>query len=310
MRPLLWTLGGSFLAALVFVLSIAALFGSEASGDCGGGAGELGLPKEAERFAELYAAAAVKYELGPKGPAMLASIHRIETRFSENVAVSSAGAQGHMQFMPPTWASYGVDASGDGKADPWNVEDAIYSAANYLKASGAPDDWRGAIYAYNHAGWYVDEVLEYAGRFGEFDPGDVGECAFDGGAGELAWPVEGPVTSPFGPRWGRMHEGIDISASTGTPIHAAQTGRVELAAPTSGYGNYVCIQHAAKLSTCYAHLSTYRARAGTVVSRGEVIGLGGCTGHCFGDHLHFEVRLGPAWSQAVDPMPYLEKRRG
>jgi murein DD-endopeptidase MepM/ murein hydrolase activator NlpD len=115
------------------------------------------------------------------------------------------------------------------------------------------------------------------------------------------WPVSGPVVSPFGPRWGRMHEGIDIAAPAGTPIRAAADGNIILAAPTSGYGNYTCIDHGGGLSTCYAHQSSYAVTSGGV-RQGTVIGYVGCTGSCFGDHLHFEVRINGA---AVDPMGYL-----
>jgi murein DD-endopeptidase MepM/ murein hydrolase activator NlpD len=116
------------------------------------------------------------------------------------------------------------------------------------------------------------------------------------------WPVNGPVTSGFGMRWGRMHEGIDIAVPSGTPIQAAAGGTVAIAAPTGGYGNYTCINHSAGLSTCYAHQSSYAVGVGDSVGQGEVIGSVGCTGSCFGDHLHFEVRVNGA---AVDPMGYL-----
>ncbi len=115
------------------------------------------------------------------------------------------------------------------------------------------------------------------------------------------WPVNGTVSSPFGWRWGRMHEGIDISAPAGTPIRAVANGNVVLAAPTSGYGNYTCIDHGGGLASCYAHQSSYAITSGGV-SQGDVIGYVGCTGSCFGDHLHFEVRINGA---AVDPLGYL-----
>ena len=116
------------------------------------------------------------------------------------------------------------------------------------------------------------------------------------------WPVSGPVVSGFGMRWGQMHEGIDIAVPAGTPIRAAASGTVAIAGPNAGYGNYVCISHAGGLSTCYAHLTSIGVSVGQQVSQGSVIGTVGCTGHCFGDHLHFEVRVN---GQAVDPMGYL-----
>jgi soluble lytic murein transglycosylase-like protein len=110
----------------------------------------------------MYQRAAAAYGLGPQGPAVLAGINEIETAFGTNTNVSSAGALGWMQFMPSTWDGYGVDANGDGVADPYNPEDAIFAAANYLRASGMPTDTYGAIFAYNHADWYVSEVLANA----------------------------------------------------------------------------------------------------------------------------------------------------
>lgn len=122
-----------------------------------------------------------------------------------------------------------------------------------------------------------------------------------GGSSGFIWPVNGPVTSPFGPRWGRMHEGIDIAAPSGTPIRAVKSGTVVLAGYTGGYGNYTCIDHGGGLASCYAHQSSYVVTSGSV-SQGTVIGYVGCTGSCFGDHLHFEIRVNGA---AVDPLGYL-----
>jgi murein DD-endopeptidase MepM/ murein hydrolase activator NlpD len=122
------------------------------------------------------------------------------------------------------------------------------------------------------------------------------------GSGSLIWPVNGPIASPFGMRWGRLHAGIDIAVPAGTPIRAADSGRVVLLGWVGGYGNYTCIQHTASLSTCYGHQSRFGTSQGASVSKGQVIGYVGCTGHCFGDHLHFEVRVN---GTPVDPMGYL-----
>jgi cell wall-associated NlpC family hydrolase len=113
----------------------------------------------------IYQGASARYGLGPQGPAVLAGINAVETAFGTNLGPSSAGAVGWMQFMPATWATYGVDANGDGVKDPNNPEDAIYAAAGYLKAAGMPADTYGAIFAYNHADWYVEEVLANAGCY-------------------------------------------------------------------------------------------------------------------------------------------------
>ena len=134
----------------------------------------------------------------------------------------------------------------------------------------------------------------------------AGNGAFDGGikqgSGALVWPVNGPVVSPFGMRWGRLHAGIDIAVGSGTAIHAADSGRVVLMGWVGGYGNYTCVQHTGSLSTCYAHQSSFATSNGASVSQGQVIGYVGCTGHCFGDHLHFETRIN---GSPVDPMGYL-----
>jgi murein DD-endopeptidase MepM/ murein hydrolase activator NlpD len=96
---------------------------------------------------------------------VLAAINKIESDFGRNMGPSSAGAVGWMQFMPATWMGYGVDANGDGVADPWNAADAIYSAARYLAANHAATDLYGAIFQYNHADWYVHEVLDIANLY-------------------------------------------------------------------------------------------------------------------------------------------------
>jgi murein DD-endopeptidase MepM/ murein hydrolase activator NlpD len=121
-------------------------------------------------------------------------------------------------------------------------------------------------------------------------------------AAGLIWPVQGPITSPFGMRWGRMHTGIDIGAPTGTPIHAAAAGTVVYCGWMEGYGNLVAIDHHNSLSTAYAHQSQIGVSCGQDVAQGDVIGYVGCTGHCFGPHLHFEVRVNGV---PVDPMGYL-----
>jgi len=121
-------------------------------------------------------------------------------------------------------------------------------------------------------------------------------------ASGLIWPVNGPVTSPFGWRWGRMHEGIDIGVPDGTPIVAAASGIVIYAGWLGGYGNLVVIDHGNGLATAYGHQSQIAVSNGQSVAQGQVIGYVGCTGHCFGPHLHFEVRVNGG---AVDPLGYL-----
>jgi murein DD-endopeptidase MepM/ murein hydrolase activator NlpD len=116
------------------------------------------------------------------------------------------------------------------------------------------------------------------------------------------WPVSGPVTSPFGWRWGRMHEGIDIAAPSGAPIRAAASGVVIYAGWMGGYGNLVVVDHGGGIATAYAHASAIAVGNGQSVAQGQVVSYVGCTGHCFGAHLHFEVRVNGA---PVDPLGYL-----
>ena len=136
-----------------------------------------------------------------------------------------------------------------------------------------------------------------------------GQLAAVQGAGDttpsssgLIWPVSGPVTSPFGYRWGRLHAGIDIGVPYGTPIHAAASGTVVIAGWVSGYGNYTCIDHGGGMATCYGHQSAFAVSTGAHVGQGQLIGYVGNTGHSFGAHLHFEVRIN---GNPVDPLGYL-----
>jgi murein DD-endopeptidase MepM/ murein hydrolase activator NlpD len=312
-RLALWAAGA--------VLALWALLGLAVAGVLGGtppppadplevscGVSMKGAEQIPAQLLPLYARAAHDQRLGGRGIFVLAAINKVETDFGRMLAVSSAGAVGWMQFMPATWAAYGLDGDGDGRRDPDNPADAVPAAARYLHANGAPRDWYAAIFAYNHADWYVNDVQSLADSY-------QGTCRLDAATtaslpaappGTLRWPVAGPVTSGFGPRSGRMHEGIDIAAPAGTPVTAAATGTVSFSGWADGYGNYVCVTHAAQLASCYAHLSRIDAQPGQHVSAGDIIGAVGCTGHCFGDHLHFETRLGSDPSaQPADPMPYL-----
>ncbi len=119
------------------------------------------------------------------------------------------------------------------------------------------------------------------------------------------WPVPGrTVTSPFGMRWGRMHTGADLAASTGTPVTAAASGTAAYAGRASGYGNLVIVSHTHGYSTYYAHLSRIAVAEGDPVARGQLLAWSGCTGHCLGPHLHFEIRIGDA---PHDPLAWLPR---
>ena len=151
----------------------------------------------------------------------------------------------------------------------------------------------------------ADIQAELAVQLGEMASSPLPAGPIRYGSGQFIWPVDGPVVSGFGMRWGRMHEGIDIAVPAGTPIRAAADGTVVLMqseAESGGYGNFTCLDHGGGLQTCYAHQSAFAVSSGQSVHQGDVIGYVGCTGHCFGDHLHFEVRIGGA---PTDPLGYL-----
>ena len=116
------------------------------------------------------------------------------------------------------------------------------------------------------------------------------------------WPVSGPITSPFGMRWGTLHPGIDIGVPTGTPIHAAAAGTVIYCGWMSGYGNLVMIDHGGGLASLYGHQTRVAVSCGESVAQGQLIGYSGCTGFCTGPHVHFEIRVN---GSPVDPLGYL-----
>jgi hypothetical protein len=160
------------------------------------GAGPVGPPAPANDIPTFQAAAA-HFGLGPQGPSILAAINEVETTFGTSdlpgvhSGANSAGAEGPMQFEPGTWAKYGMLAPGG--ADPASVydeTDAVWSAANYLHASGAPGDWQTAIFAYNHAGWYVEEVLDDAATMYQ---------SAEGASAPASSAGDGPLPAPDGP---------------------------------------------------------------------------------------------------------------
>jgi murein DD-endopeptidase MepM/ murein hydrolase activator NlpD len=135
--------------------------------------------------------------------------------------------------------------------------------------------------------------------------GSVAGAPAGGGAPSSSgfiWPASGTITSGFGPRWGRMHEGIDIAGGAGSPIRAAASGTVIVAGWSGGYGNLVVIDHGGGISTAYGHNSSIAVSVGQSVSQGQTIAGMGTTGHSTGVHCHFEVRVNGG---AVNPLGYL-----
>jgi hypothetical protein len=198
-----WALGAP-LAALglmvVGLMSLAVVF-SAASPACDTepvGALNGRVP---ERLIPIYGQAAARYDLGQRGPSILAGVNWVETDFGTNLGVSSAAAEGWMQFLPSSWAAYGVDGNGDGVKDPYNPWDAIFAAARLLRASGAPSDWHDAIYSYNHAEWYVAKVERAARRFSaEVGPGPDGTDALGCASAAPSGAVLDTAIKVFSPR--------------------------------------------------------------------------------------------------------------
>lgn len=237
---------GFVLLLVFFLLAAALIVGGEvvsaSSCDTAQPEFEEGGQPPAE-FRELYLGASNRYRLGPRGPAILAAIHKIESDFGENMGPSSAGAVGQMQFMPSTWGRYGVDADGDGRRDPYSAPDAIYSAAKYLRASGAPGDWYAAIFAYNHADWYVQDVLDQAKAFG--DAGAIVEvtCAAESGVADLQRAVK-----LYEPRDYRM-----------LPMWAMAAGRLPQAVDARIYANALYLLRAYDLRVTAARETGHRS---------------------------------------------------
>src|SRR5919107_1374235 len=165
----------------------------------------------------IYQAAGIEYGIRWE---ILAAINEIETDYGRNLNVSSAGALGWMQFMPPTWKAYGTDANRDGVKDPYNPVDAIFAAARYLKAAGGDEDIRRAIFAYNHAGWYVDSVMLRARLIAGY-PADLVSSLT--GLTEGRFPVAAHARYGESEQQGEgadVERGIDITAREGAPVVA------------------------------------------------------------------------------------------
>jgi hypothetical protein len=207
---------------------------------------------------------------------VLASINKIETGFGTNMGPSSAGALGWMQFLPSSWEAFGLDANGDGREDPYNPVDAICAAAHYLKLSGGSEDLYGAIFAYNHADWYVQEVLTYARAYGKLPADLVGsltgltegahfpvaadasyaddlsarEALKQGASGaEDAYGEAANVISSSPTR-----RGINIFAAEGAPVVAVNDGVIEKMGHSEAFGNFVVLQDAYGNRYTYAEL--------------------------------------------------------
>src|SRR4051812_14706726 len=240
------------------------------------GAAKIGVPNFfIDRFRippfllPIYQAAGTQYGVRWE---LLAAINEIETDYGRNLRVSTAGAQGWMQFMPDTWKTYGVDGNNDGLMDPYNPVDAIFAAARYLKAAGADKDIRGAIFAYNHADWYVDSVLLRAQLIGGLPSNLVGSLT---GLTEGRFPVAAQASyrdevtkrslkakgdNRSVALEGSNQNGIKIYADAGAPVVAVGDAQVTRIGENARLGKYVQVQDAYGNTYTYGKLTKIAAQ--------------------------------------------------
>jgi hypothetical protein len=221
----------------------------------------------------IYQAAGIEYGVRWE---VLAAINEIETDYGRNLNVSSAGALGWMQFMPSTWKRYGVDANGDKKKDPYNPVDAIFAAARYLRAAGADHDLARAIFAYNHADWYVDSVLMRARLIGGLPTDLVGSLtgltqgrfpvaararyANDVDAREAQRRVAKGSNAAVPIDADERRRDIKIYAKPGSPVVAVQDAKVVARGHTLEQGRFVRIRDAFGNTYTYSHLGSLARR--------------------------------------------------
>jgi hypothetical protein len=193
----------------------------------------------------IYQAAGIEYDVPWQ---VLAAINEVETDYGRNLSVSSAGAVGWMQFLPSTWKRWGVDANGDGVADPYNPVDAIFSAARYLQAAGAAKSVGRAIFAYNHASWYVQSVLLRAKLIGGM-PNQL--------IGALSELVQGHFPVAARARYvDRGRSGTPIYAKPGSPVIAVNDGKVLRIGKNAQLGRYVVLRDQTGNTYTYAGLAS------------------------------------------------------
>ncbi len=216
----------------------------------------------------IYQAAGIEYDVPWQ---VLAAINEIETDYGRNLSVSTAGAVGWMQFLPSTWKTWGVDANGDGIKDPYNPVDAIFAAARYLHAAGASKSVSQAIFAYNHAGWYVQSVLLRAKLIGGMPDQLIGALT---GLVEGHFPVAAPskyadsnvvalskkrvkssnAAIPVGSN--PNSRGVQIFAKQNSPVIAVNDGKVLKVGNSRQWGRYVQLQDSTGNIYTYAHLGS------------------------------------------------------
>jgi Transglycosylase SLT domain len=195
---------------------------------------------------------------------VLAAINEVETDYGRDLSVSSAGAEGWMQFLPSSWATYGVDANGDGFKDPYNPADAIFAAARYLRAAGAATDLRGAVYAYNHSHAYVESVMLRAKLLGGTPSELLGAIT---GLTESRFPVHAPshfsdgfpTVAVSGSSTPTTIAATTIYSELGAPVIAVQDGEIVQIGDSPELGRFISLRDAYGNTYTYARLASVAA---------------------------------------------------
>jgi murein DD-endopeptidase MepM/ murein hydrolase activator NlpD len=215
---------------------------------------------------------------------VLASINKIETGFGTNMGPSTAGAIGWMQFLPSSWEAYGLDANGDGRKDPYNPVDAICAAAHLLEVSGGSGDLYKAIYTYNHADWYVQEVLATARAYGKLPPDLVGSLTGLTQGAHFPVAADSSYADDLSAREARKRSdggasgevisssptrrGINIFSHQGAPVVAVNDGVIKAMGSSPKLGKYIVLEDAYRNRYVYAELGEIVRDGGGVLSSG------------------------------------------
>jgi hypothetical protein len=269
----------------------------------------------------IYQAAGVEYGVRWE---VLAAINEIESDYGRNLNVSSAGAIGWMQFLPSSWKRFGIDANQDGRKDPYNPVDAIFAAAHYLDAAGYSNDPRAAIFAYNHADWYVDSVLLRARVIAAVPSDLIGSLT---GLTEGRFPVRGSATyaddiaeRQLLKRVGRgenaanlvessaQRRSIDIFADAGSEVVAVNDGVIKRVVTGRKRNHRVVLQDVYGNRYTYSHLGKVSGdvHVGARVNGGSVVGRIGADRRGDAPHMRFAIRPSGRGAPSIDPKPILD----
>jgi hypothetical protein len=268
----------------------------------------------------IYQAAGAAYGIPWQ---VLAAINEVETDYGRDLSLSTAGAEGWMQFLPVEWSQFGVDVNNDGFEDPYNPADAIFAAARYLKDAGGAHDIRAAVFAYNHSEAYVNSVMLRARLLGGTPPGLLGAVT---GLSEARFPVYAPSHYDDGfstTSTGKTLVGTTIYSQPGAPAIAVQDGRVAKIGESADLGRYVSLVDAygntytysqlGRLATLYPVLegrkrfSLHRLHDGVQVIAGTVLGhLATDGGSAAQPHMLFQIKPAGPDAPLIDPKPVLD----